>query len=1237
MSDQQPVKPTLEEALALYALDRLPEALSLATRLHGSRPAELPPLNLMAICHARLGELEQAGHCWRQALRLKPDSAEIHNNLGNLHRERQHPEQAVACYRRALRLKPDHLETYHNLGTLLTGDEAIALWRQGVAFFPDQADFHYQLTNLLRQQGRFQEAETACRQLARLRPRHADTHYNHGVLLKELHRDQEAMAAFRRALSLEPNHLDACNNLALLLKGEKRFQEAETVLRHALTVRPEATDLRWNLALLLLSLGRFQEGWPLYAARMEPGPNPWRVTPIQISCPMWQGEDLTGKSLLVMHEQGFGDQIQFCRYLTRLKTVFGCTLTLVCPAPLAPLLASLDGVDRLLVPRGDQTYPPHDFWVFLLSLPRHLGEFPMALPYLQAPADRVARWRDLLPRQGFRVGLVWKGAPDHQNDPNRSLPGLLPLAPLWAVPEVVFVSLQTGVGAAEAATPPRDQPLLHLGGMLQDFADTAAIVSQLDLVISIDTALVHVAGALGVPCWVLLPARNTDWRWLHDREDSPWYGAGMRLFRQSRPDDWSRVIDRAGEALADAVPDSAFDLYGQGRPHLALQRLQGAPPTPERLNLAAACHLATGDPEQALACWRQALGSQPDHVEILNNLGMLLTGMQRFDQAEAPLRQALARQPDFVPARYNLGLLRAGQNRVPEAEEAYRQVLARQPDHVGAGNNLALLLTGQGRHPEAETVLRRVLTHDPDQADVWNNLGYLLQRRNRLAEAETAFRRAIHLQPEHGEAHNNLGTLLCAGKRFDQAEAAFRQTLRLQPHHCAAWNNLGNLLQKNGRGQEAEKVFRHLLEWRPDFAPAWNSLGLLLKEQNRPAEAEAALRRALALEPDLADANNNLGTLLFERLQEPQAEAAFLRALRSQPDHAGACNNLGSLLQAQHRFAAAETAFLRALELKPDCMDTRWNLSLLYLTLGRFQEGWPLHEARHHPDKTRWRVTRPELPFPWWRGEDLTGKSLLVLPEQGFGDQIQFARYLPVLKARGAARLTLVCPAALAPLLASLEGLDQLLILETLQGYPPHDFCTLLLSIPGHLDLIPDRIPYLRPPAERLPLWEARLPSSGLRVGLVWKGDPRHLNDHHRSLPDLHPLAPLWSVPGVGFVSLQKDSGAEEARRAPLPLLHLGGAIRDFGDTAAIVARLDLVITIDSAVAHLTGALGKRCWVMLPGRKTDWRWLHARDDSPWYPDGMRLFRQRRLDDWSGVVQEMVEQLRRLRYSENPGR
>lgn len=446
-------------------------------------------------------------------------------------------------------------------------------------------------------------------------------------------------------------------------------------------------------------------------------------------------------------------------------------------------------------------------------------------------------------------------------------------------------------------------------------------------------------------------------------------------------------------------------------------------------------------------------------------------------------------------------------------------------------------------------------------------------------------------------------------------------------------------LQARKHLPDAEIRYRQVLTTQPEHVEAWNNLGNLLKELGRLAEAKSCFDRAVALRPDHPDIRNNLGVLLHEMGRFAEAESEFQRTLQAVPHHIEAWNNLGNLLKEIRYHDEAESAYRRVLALRPDHPEARWNLSLLLLLRGDYHQAWPLHESRYDPRRQEHEILYPTLPTPRWQGESLKGKRLLIWNEQGMGDEIQFCRFAPLVRHRFApAHVTLSCKSPLMPLLRTASGIDE--VCSARDPLPPHD----LWCFPGSLPLfcgvdlenLPNRLPYLAASPDHLRRWEgllsSRLGGEALRVALVWAGNRLHKNDAHRSLPSLRLLAPLWRVPGVRFISLQHgrpdDPALAEAQTPPndQPMLHLGSSVRNFADTAAIVARTDLVICVDTALAHLAGALARPCWVMLPWLGGDWRWLENRGDSPWYPGAVRLFRQAHLNGWPETIQSVTTAL-----------
>lgn len=438
----------------------------------------------------------------------------------------------------------------------------------------------------------------------------------------------------------------------------------------------------------------------------------------------------------------------------------------------------------------------------------------------------------------------------------------------------------------------------------------------------------------------------------------------------------------------------------------------------------------------------------------------------------------------------------------------------------------------------------------------------------------------------------------------------------------------GNRQLAAGDFPGAEECFRQALSLNPDFGEALANLGWLRERVGAVDEAEACYRRAAVLDPGMIQNSLNLGVLLTNGKRFDEAESVYLQVLKQVPDSPAAWSNLGVLLACLKREVDAEACYRTALALDDSYAKARFNLAYILLRQGRFEEGWHCLEARDW-----YAMLDRHFTCPRWRGESLAGKSVVIGLEAGHGDMIQFCRYVPLLKSMGADRVSIVCHPGLNVLFASLSGIDEVLSLDDEVPSSGWNFWTPPLSLPYYcqtrLDTVPAPIPYLAAEPGRVERWRLAMPAHGLRVGLVWKGNPRFENDADRSLPSLDVLVPLGSVAGVQFVSLQKGAGEDEARCPPpgLSVLAFGHTLEDFADTAALVSCLDLVICVDTAVAHLAGALGKPCWVLLPDYRTDWRWLSGRADSPWYPQQMRLFRQPPGGGWTAVVDAVVEALK----------
>jgi tetratricopeptide (TPR) repeat protein len=618
----------------------------------------------------------------------------------------------------------------------------------------------------------------------------------------------------------------------------------------------------------------------------------------------------------------------------------------------------------------------------------------------------------------------------------------------------------------------------------------------------------------------------------------------------------------------------------------------------ELLDLAARYH-QSGNLQQAEMLYGQILQIDPGHVTAHHLLGLIAHQAGRSDAAIALIRKAIALDPADVECRFNLGAVLMNQGRLAEAAECYREVVQRDPRHAQAHNNLGIILKKQGQ----------------------------------LTEAVACYRHALQCNPDHAQAHNNLGNALKSQGLSVEAVECYRRALRCDPHNTHAHYNLGNALKDHGQMREAAQCYRQALAVNPRHAEAHNNLGVILKDQGQPTEAAESFRRALAINPDDANTHYNLGCVLKDLEQFAEAALCYRQVLRINPQHADALHGLSIVLTRAGLIEEALVHIEQALRNNPTQATALWQRSLLRLLMGDFAGGWQDFEQRWAQPN----IAQRSLPRPRWDGSSLEGKTILVHAEQGHGDTIQFVRFLPMVKERGGTVL-FECQTSLARLLAGVAGTDHVIPAGT--PLPPYDVQVPLLSLPAifgtTLAAVPAAVPYLRTDPNLVELWRQELaPVQGFKLGIAWQGSIDHPGDRHRSIP-LTRFETLARVPGTRLVSVQKGPGTEQLKEytgrisqlpsltGAFPILDLGDRLETFLDTAAVLLNLDLVITVDSAVAHLAGALGVPVWVLLPFT-SDWRWLRERSDSPWYPT-MRLFRQRRFGDWEEVFAHVAANL-----------
>ena len=562
---------------------------------------------------------------------------------------------------------------------------------------------------------------------------------------------------------------------------------------------------------------------------------------------------------------------------------------------------------------------------------------------------------------------------------------------------------------------------------------------------------------------------------------------------------------------------------------------------------------------------------------------------------------------------------------MPETGDAQPQAQKPAAAALQAKLNQGMALHRQGKLADAERCYGEVLQRQPDHFDALHLLGVIARQTRRTERGVELIKRAIGLNPKVAAAHSNLGNALMDLKRPAEALASYDRAIALKSDYAAAHNNRGNALKDLNRPAEALASYDRTIALKPDFAAAHYNRGSALKDLKRPEEALASYDRAIALKPDVAEAHNSRGNTLRDLKRPAEALASYDSAITLKPDFAGVHSNRGSVLRDLKRPAEALASYDRAIALKPDYAEAHWNQSLCLLLMGYFEQGLRQYEWRKKLNEPMGVRSHPQ---PVWLGEEnIAGKTLFIYWEQGFGDTIQFCRYAKLVEARGA-KVIMSVQQPLCGLLKQISPTIQILK----PNEEPRDFdyhCPLLslpLSLGTTLETIPAEQQYLKTDEERRSIWSARLPpKTKPRIGVVWSGSRTHKNDHYRSM-ELQQFLAIFS-PDAEWICLQK-----EIREKDFAILRQVGRIaffsddlRDFSDTAALLDLMDLVITIDTSVAHLAGAMGKPVWILLP-YNADWRWLLDRNDSPWYPSA-RLFRQQQIGNWATVTDQVKNELR----------
>jgi tetratricopeptide (TPR) repeat protein len=1158
--------PDVEECRSMLGQGRVAEALAALESLARLEPDNADAHHYLGVALHLAGRSTEGLVHFAHAIARDPTRPSFHQNHSIALLTAGRTADALEAAERCLELRPTGIGGYVNkalaLARLGRPADAEQTVLAGLALAPQHPGLMAQAAHLAIELQHWDDAEARVAAALKVAPDNVEVLYNAGVLHQARGREEKAIQAFDAVLKANPKHEAAFANKGVSLRN---LGHSAAAIRHfsaGLAIWPDWNVLKYNLAITRLFDGAWTEAWGDYglrgqlAAAFDKSPRP--------DSPVWDGSELGEGVLLVVHEQGFGDTFQFIRFLA-LARRRALNLVFVCQKRLYNVLSRLDLFRNLSVRliADDQPMPEHVMHAYLMSLPGLLGVTPANVPIgvsrIGMETERLKTWTDFgaaAPGQ-WRIGLSWQGNPAAGVDRGRSVP-VAALAPLASLQDKArFISLQRHFGTEAPFPDGLDVavPGADFDAGANAFLDTAAMMMTLDLVITSDTAVAHLAGTLGRPVWLLLK-KVPDWRWGLHGQLTPWYPT-MRIFRQTTAGDWATVM---AEVAADldrliALPDAQSQSMSDKVPEAIRLHMQG------RYN-------------EAAAIYEQARGARKGDAQFLNFYAMA--------QLEGGRRNAAGARAGLPLALHSTAL---------------------KTGNSDFWSNAAVLLDSLGSRRDSIQALRFGLMSNPDH----------IPSVIALAKKESA----------DGQSESALKTLLALAGREGVPSAVFSAL-------SAVYSDLK-------RPKDAARALRRALELEPENAKFWVQLGAVQSADEQHDASADSWERALFHEPENADALSNLG--VYERNHGDLGLSVYLqrRAVECDPLHAEGWNNLGIAELEACREPAAIGAFRRALTVRPGYPDAHLALGMALLNGGDYEHGLRHYEWRLKADKLGISSNRPNI-RPW-TGGDPRGLSFFLMAEQGFGDAFQFSRYAAWLKERGATQIFVGCRKQIGHLLQTIPGVDG--IYSDGAKLPKVDVMAYMMSMPAltglRLETIPAYDSYMTADPVRVTCWAQWLAQRpGFRVGIVWQGNPDPKVDKGRSYP-LAALEPLAAIPGVRLIALQKGRGEEQIAalngrfEVEQPGEDFDTGPDAFGDTAAMMMNLDLVVTSDTAVAHLAGALGRPCWVILKSHP-EWRWLKDRSDSPWYP-ATRLFR--RIQDeveerpFAAVIGRLAAALARL--------
>jgi predicted O-linked N-acetylglucosamine transferase (SPINDLY family) len=1220
----------IKTAIRYYQEGRLHNAVTECEKILAARPGHSDSLHLLGVIAYQNGRVLEAVYLIRKALHISPNQPIYYYTLGNALKRQGNLIDAIGCYEKALQLKPDFSHAQNNMGNayyeLADFNSAVSCYQRAIELTPDDAEAYNNLANLLTEQGKLGEAISCYEKAIEYNADNATAYSNMGATLKDLGRLDEALTCFQKALQIDPELAEVHNNMGITLQGLGRHDDALACFNQSLQIQPDAgIEIKSTLILPVIcdSNQSIQRARDAIDQRLDA----LISKDLKITDPSRQ----IGTANFFLAYHGLNNK--------ELQKKIAALHVHACPeleSKPAQKHANKGKDSKIALGIISKFLYTHTIGHLNHGIIEHLDrkKFHVTLFRFTGRSDELAKAIDQAADEVVVLPNRWEPArqaiaekamdilyyPDIGMDPLTYYLAFSRLAPVqctsWGHPDTTGIPNMDYYISSSAAEPPDAQE--HYSErlvLLDNFTMycrqprlSQKKLSRNDFKVSDNHNLYACVQSL----FKVHPDFDEIIAGILRRDPN-----SIVLFFEDKHERWAQLLR---ERFTRTLPDVCHRVRFQKR--LSPQFFQDFLQIPDVI--LDTPHFNGGYTSLLAFAYGSPIVTWPGEFMRGRLTYALYKQMGILDCVANDVES-------YINIALNLAQNKACQKEIRTKIAERSHVLYENIEPVRELERFF------------ESCMLKPAEPELSDAQTDRTKGDALKDQGKIEEAIQFYQKAIGKDPACAEAFNSLGNALKLQGKPEEALKCYQQAVRINPNFAEPYYNWGNLLKIAGQYHGAIEKYQTAVGLRPDFVQAYCNMGIALKAIGNFKNSIENFQQAIRLKPDLAEAYNNLGNVLNDNGQFKTAITHFQKAIALKPGYAEAFNNLGVAHFYQKQIKDALANYDAAIDLQSDFADAHWNRALANLLAGRLQEGFQEYEWRFL--KSNWQVIYSRrYDIPRWDGTPFQGKRLYVHDEQGFGDTLQFIRYLPLVKERGGT-VIMEAKKPLHGLLRNVPGIDELV--ERSASVRPAtacDICIPLLSLPAifetTLETIPAIHPYLFADPDKIITWRRRLPAGGIKIGIVWSGRPATPTDpvglSYRSC-ELQWFAPLTQIPNIRIYGLQKGPAAGDVVKSSLDknIVNLGEEFKDFSDTAAAIANLDLVISIDTAVAHLAGALGKSTWLLLP-QAADWRWLQERSDTPWYPS-MQIFRQQNLGVWGSVfkqVKQSLLNLGRLKHEHN---